>query len=49
MDVPEEMTIKAFFPGSFSVASLFISPHPNTMHVGMYKLNTGFVFIMLNV
>ena len=45
MEVPEEMTIIAFLPGSFSVASFLISPHPKTSLVGMCMLKIGFEFI----
>jgi hypothetical protein len=45
MEVPAEITTNAFFPGSFSLDNLLISPQPNINLVGMYKLNTGFAFM----
>lgn len=47
MDVPADITIIAFFPGSVSVANFLISPQPNTIRVGMCKLKTGFAFIIV--
>ena len=47
MEVPADITTRAFFPGSFSVASLAISPHPNSSRVGMKVLKVRFDFIML--
>jgi hypothetical protein len=49
MEVPDEMTTSAFFPGNFSLDNFLISPQPNTNLVGMYKLNTGFAFMFFRI
>ena len=47
MDVPEEITIRAFLPGIFSVANFFNSPQPKSILVGMCILNIELLVMVI--